>query len=69
MSSWTESIPKASETAVLSPMVSGDDACSGMCRPKTRSAPSAWTHSAAVTLESMPPERATTAPLRLVCWT
>ena len=59
-------MPKASETDVLRPMVSGEDSRSGMCSPKTRSVPSAWTHSAAATLESMPPDRATTAPLRRV---
>jgi len=49
-------------------MVSGEEARSGMCSPNTRSGPNARTHNAAVTLESIPPERATTAPLRLVAF-
>ena len=35
-----------------------------MWMPKTRSLPIAATHSAATTLESMPPDSATIAPLR-----
>ncbi len=45
--------------------MSSEDSRSGMCSPNTRSLPRAATHSAAVTLESMPPESATTAPLRI----
>ena len=66
MSSTSESMPKASATWRLNRSVSSDDSCSGRCSPNTRSGPSARTHSPATTLESMPPERATTAPRRRV---
>ena len=47
-------------------LVRGAEARSGMWRPKTRSLPTARTLSAAVTLESIPPDNATTRPFRLV---
>src|SRR6187549_1486652 len=49
-------------------IVSGEESRSGMCRPNTRSLPSARTHSAATQLESMPPDSATITPRRLSTW-
>ena len=62
MSSSAESMPRESATRRLRPRVSAEESRSGMCRPNTRSGPSAATHSAATTLESMPPDSATTTP-------
>src|SRR5262245_1954966 len=62
MSSTTDSMPRGSTSRLLRSSVSPLDSDSGSKSASTRSAPRAWTQSAAATLESMPPDTATIAP-------
>src|SRR5262245_58259442 len=62
MSSNTSSIPSDEPASRLRSSVSSAESVSGMSRPTTRSGSNARQHSAAVTLESIPPERPITAP-------
>src|SRR6056297_359831 len=65
MSSWAVWILRCRATMPLKDRVSAAECRSGISRPKTRDSPSALTANAAVTLLSIPPESATTNPLRL----
>src|SRR5207237_148091 len=62
--SRTVGMPSHSATARPRRRLSGSESCSGMRMPSTFAAPKARTERAATTLESTPPERPSTAPLR-----